>query len=223
MKKKTILNQPKILKEAIKIVDKQGLQALSMRKIASRLKVEAMSLYHYFNNKDDLLGAMIDHVFSEIKWTHTFNSKNWKSSIRNRCLQLREVLNRHPWSVGLLESHPNPGPETLKHHDEVLGCFLDAGFSESLSAHSYALIDSFVYGFALQENAMPVTEAQDIQDLAEEIINQIPENHYPYFTKMTKNYYTKPNYDFSKEFTFGLDLILDGLEQKRLKEMNQGE
>ena len=83
-----------------------------------------------------------------------------------RASSAREVLRRHPWAIGLLESRTNPGPATLRHHDTVLGVLRAAGFSVETTAHAYALIDSYVYGFALQEASLPFEGPDTVADIA---------------------------------------------------------
>jgi AcrR family transcriptional regulator len=206
------LKKEKIITAAIQLANKDGIEALSMRKLAAKLKIEAMSLYHHFKNKDEILNALVDHVFSLIQWTP--DASNWKTSVRKRCVSLRKVLNENAWAVGLLESRRNPGLETLKHHEMMLGQFRQSGFSRELTAHAYVLLDSYVYGFALQEHSLPVSNSEDISDLVGSIFSNLPADAYPNFIEMTSNYYMKPGYSFAAEFEFGLDLILDGLEKK---------
>ena len=108
-----------------------------------------------------------------------------------------------------MESRTNPGPETLAHHDAVLECLFAAGLSMDLTAHAYALIDSYVYGFAMQEANLPATGGAEMQVLAAAMsANLAP---YPNLREFTVNHVLKPGYDFKAEFEFGLDLILEGL------------
>lgn len=211
------LSRQRILTAAIKIADKGGLADLSMRKLAIKLKVEAMSLYHHFAGKDEILDGMVDHVFEQIGWSATHDD-GWQIAMQQRAQSLRKVLSQHPWAIGLLESRKNPGPSTLKHHNDVLDCLLKAGFSYELAAHSYALMDSYIYGFALQEHSLPSNSDEELQQLASEMTGIMPKDLYPALTTMTTHYFTKPGYSFIAEFEFGLELILDGLAAKKHKE-----
>lgn len=206
------LKRYKIINTAVQIANKDGLEALSMRKLASKLKIEAMSLYHHFKNKDEILSALVDYAFKKIDWTP--DPGNWKNSLRERCSSLRLVLNQNPWAVGLLESRRNPGLETLKHHDQMLGLFLKGGFSHALTAHAYVLLDSYVYGFAIQEHSIPISDSQDISDMTESIFSGLSPETVPNMIEMVTNYYMKPGYTFAAEFEYGLDVILDGIEKK---------
>ena len=122
-------------------------------------------------------------------------------------------LGRHRWAIGLLESRTSPGPATLRHHDAVLGTLRDAGFSQAMTAHAYALIDSYVYGFALQEASLPFEGPESVGEVAAPIMELMAGGAYPHMVEMATAYYLQPGYDFADEFEFGLDLILDGLER----------
>ena len=124
-----------------------------MRKLAQELGVEAMSLYHHVANKDDILDGIVDVVFSEIDLPT--NDIDWRAAMRQRAISARQALRRHPWATGLMESRSTPGPATLRHHDAVLGILRNAGFSIELAAHAFSVLDSYVYGFALQESSLP--------------------------------------------------------------------
>jgi hypothetical protein len=111
-----------------------------------------------------------------------------------------------------MESRTSPGPATLRHHDAVLGCLRRAGFSIELTAHAYALLDSYVYGFALQEASLPFGSGEEAAQVAHQISAQFASGQYPYLTEMATEHVLRPGYDFGDEFVIGLDLILDGLD-----------
>jgi AcrR family transcriptional regulator len=180
-----------------------------MRKLAGVLGVEAMSLYHHVANKEQLLDGMIDSVFGEIELPPT--DVEWKTGMRQRCNSVREVLLRHPWAIGVMESRVSPGPSILRHHDAVLGCLRNGGFSVPMSAHAFALVDSYVYGFVLQEVNLPFNDANAVGELVEELLPQMSIEDYPHLIELTNEHIMKPGYRFGDEFAFGLDLILDGL------------
>jgi hypothetical protein len=112
-----------------------------------------------------------------------------------------------------MESRASPGPATLRHHDAVLGSLRTAGFSIEMAAHAYSLLDSFIYGFALEEAALPFHTAKETAELAQVILGQLRPDEYPHLTELTVEHVLKPGYDYGNEFAFGLDLILDGLER----------
>ncbi|TDO35175.1 tetracycline repressor-like protein [Kribbella sp. VKM Ac-2527] len=121
------------------------------------------------------------------------------------------MLARHPWAIGLLETRTSPGPATLRHHDAVLGTLRTAGFSVQLTAHAYALLDSYVYGFALQETSLPFDGPDTVADVAEPMMAPFSTGEYPYLVELATEHVLQPGYDFGDEFEFGLNLILDAL------------
>lgn len=203
------LSKETVVRAAVLLADEQGVTALTMRNLAGWLRVEAMSLYHHVANKDEILDGMIDAVFSEIELPV---GSEWKNAIRERAISARGVLGRHPWAVALLDSRRNPGPETLRHHDAVIGCLRRAGFSIAMAAHAYAALDSYVYGFALQQSSLPFHTSEEFEEVAESILGRMSAE-YPHLTEMAAEHVMQPGYSFSNEFEFGLDLLLDGLER----------
>jgi AcrR family transcriptional regulator len=199
-----------VLDTAVAIADGAGIEAITMRKLGQALGVEAMSLYHHVANKDALLDGMVDLVFAEIDLP---TGDDWKAAVRARTVSARQVLARHRWAIGLLESRTSPGPATLRHHDTVLGCLRTCGFSVAMAAHAFSAIDSYLYGFALQEATLPFEDAAGTAEVAQSILEQMPTDEYPFLTELTVEHVLQPGYDYGEEFTFGLDLILDGLER----------
>jgi AcrR family transcriptional regulator len=209
------LSKERVLRAAVALADNGGIASLSMRKLAEELGVEAMSLYHHVANKDEILDGMVDVVFGEIDLPST--GAHWKKAMRARAISAREALSRHPWALGLLESRANPGPATLRHHDSVVGCLRKGGFPVALAAHAYSVLDSYIYGFALQEQNLPFDTAGEIDEVAGAFLRQVPADQYPHLTEMTVEHVMRPGYVYANEFEFGLDLILDGLEKIRRK------
>jgi AcrR family transcriptional regulator len=195
------------------IADRGGLPELTIRSLAKELGAKPMSVYYYVASKEELLDALVDVVFSEIELPNP--EGNWREEVRRRALSARLHLARHRWAIGLLESRTQPGPANLRHHDLMLACLRTAGFSLELTAHAYALIDSYVYGFALQEASLPFEGPDTVGEVAEPIMNLMASGEYPTMVDMAMSYYLQPGYDFAHEFEFGLDLILDGLEALR--------
>ncbi len=208
---RTPLHRERVLHAAVALADRSGLDALSMRKLGEAVGVEAMSLYHHVANKDDLLNGMIDVVFSEIDLPS--GEADWKTAMRHRAISVRRVLSRHRWAIGLMESRPSPGPATLRHHDAVIGCLRNAGFAVELTAHAYSVLDSYIYGFALQERSLPFDTPDETAELAQVILAQFPADEYPHLAELTTEHVLRPGYDYGNEFEFGLDLILDGLDR----------
>jgi AcrR family transcriptional regulator len=207
------LSRERVLRAAVALADDSGIGSLSMRKLGEALGVEAMSLYNHVANKVDLLDGMVDFVFSEIDLPA--GGAGWKTSMRQRAVSVRQALARHRWAIGLMESRTSPGPATLRHHDAVIGSLRRGGFSIEMAAHAYSVLDSYIYGFALQEASLPFDTAEETADLAQMIFKQFPPDEYPYLTELTVEHVLQPGYDYGNEYEFGLDLILDGLGRAR--------
>lgn len=205
------LTADRVLDGAMALADRIGVDTLTIRRLADALDTKPMTIYHHLPSKDAILDGMVDRVFAEIERPPT--DLAWKPAMRHRCLSAREVLSRHPWAVPLMESRASALPETLGHHDAVLGCLRRGGLSLEMTAHAYALLDSYVYGFALQEASLPATGGAEMADLAEGLIEPLPDGVFPHLTEFTHHYVMQPGYDFRSEFEFGLDLILDALER----------
>jgi AcrR family transcriptional regulator len=205
------LTRERVLRAAVGLADTGGIDALTMRRLGEELGVEAMSLYKHVANKDDLLDGMIDSVFGEIYLPA--GGTDWRTSMHQRASSVREVMARHRWAVGLMESRTAPGPATLRHHDAVLGTLREAGFSVELAAHAFSALDSYLYGFALQERSLPFDTAEQTAEAAEMILAQLPADDYPHLTELVREHVLQPGYDYGNEYAFGLDLILDGLER----------
>jgi AcrR family transcriptional regulator len=205
------LSRDQVLRAAVALADEGSISALSMRKLGQTLGVEAMSLYNHVASKGDLLDGMIDVVFSEIGLPPS--NGGWKPAMRQRAMSAREVLGRHRWAIGLMESRRTPGPATLRHHDAVLGCLRAAGFSVEMTAHAYSLLDSYIYGFALQEASLPFGTAEETAQVTHEITGQMPAGQYPHLTEMATGYVLQSGYQYGNEFEIGLDLILDALDR----------
>jgi AcrR family transcriptional regulator len=211
MPTRTPLTRDRVLRAAVDLADRDGIGSLSMRKLAQELGVEAMSLYHHVASKDVILDGLIDLVFSEIDLP--LGEADWKAAMRRRAISAREALRRHPWATGLMESRSTPGPATLRHHDAVLGILRNAGFPLELAAHAYSLLDSYIYGFALQETSLPFTTPEETAEVAQAMMAEFPADAYPHLTEIAVEHVLQPGYSYANEFLFGLDLILDGLER----------
>ena len=207
------LSRERVLRTAMALADKQGLDSLTMRRLGQKLGVEAMSLYNHVANKDDLLDGMVDIAFSEIDLSS--NGADWKAIMRGRAMSARKMLARHPWAVGLMESRATAGPANLRHHNSVIGNLRRGGFSIEMAAHAYSLMDSYIYGFALQQMNMPVGARKQDPEAAQTFLDRFRADEYPYLAEMVNEHAMKSGYDYGDEFEFGLDLILNGLERLR--------
>jgi len=114
-----------------------------------------------------------------------------------------------------MESRLTPGPATLRHHDGVIGCLRSAGFTIVLTAHAFSAIDSYLYGFAIQELNLPFHTPEEAAEMAVTFLEQFPAAQFPHLAELTMEHVLQPGYDYGHEFEFGLDLVLDGLERLR--------
>ena len=205
------LSRERVLHAGIALADAHGLESLTMRRLGEALHVEAMSLYKHVANKGDLLDGMTDLVFAEIALPGA--GAAWRPAMRDRAISARAALRRHPWATALVSSRTSPGPATLRHHDTVLRTLRTGGFSVPLAAHAFSAIDSYVYGFALQEATLPFDTAEEAAEVAQTMFARMAAERYPHLTELTVTHVLQPGYDYGAEFEYGLDLILDGLER----------
>ena len=210
--RRTRLNRERVLRAALTVADAGGLDSLTIRSLASELGVKPMSVYHYVANKSEIVDALVDMVFAEIELPEP--GVDWRTAMDRRAHSARASLARHPWAIALLESRTTPGPANLRHHDAVIATLRGAGFSPAMTAHAYALLDAYVYGFSVQAATLPFETPEDLGELAEPMLELMTPAQYPHLAEMATSYYLQPGYDFADEFRFGLDLVLDGIEQR---------
>ena len=209
------LSKERVLEAAVALAVRDGIESLTMRKLADELGAGAMSLYHHVPNKEQLLDGMVDIVFGEIEPPPA--DVDWKTAMRERAVSTREALARHPWAIGLMEGRTTHGPANLRLHNAVLGCLRAAGFSLEATVHAYSVLDAYIYGFALQQRDM---SSESADDFAAEAQRQMHEYEavlaeYPHLVEVVGGYVATAGYDYATEFVFGLDLILDGLDRLR--------
>lgn len=207
------LSRTRILEAALRLADKGGIESLSMRRLAQKLGVKAMSLYNHVANKDDILDGIVDLVVSEIEIPSLRD--DWKVAMRRRAASAHQVLLRHPWSTIPLVSRVNGGPAMLRYVDATIGCLRKAGFSLEIADRAWNAMDSHIYGFTLQELNFPF-EVPEYQQAAKEFLPRIPAHEYPYFSQLAQ-LIGQGGYNGVHDFDFGLDLTLDGLERYRYK------
>lgn len=201
------LSREKVLQAAIRFADEHGIEALSMRRLGQELGVEAMSLYKHVRNKEDLLHGITDLVVAEIVVPE--EASGWKEAMRSRALSAHQVLLRHPWANILMGSQFNLGPHMLGYINSTLRWLLDAGFSEGLAVDAWHTMDSFIYGYVLQELNLPFDQAESDQ-MAASFLEHLPVDRYPHFGRVVGFMIGQ---GYRDNFEFGLDLMLSGLER----------
>ena len=204
------LNRERILLVATAIADEDGVDAVTMRAVASRLGVEAMSLYNHVAGKDDILDGMVDLVIRQVDLPA--DVEDWRDAMRRRAISAHQVFGRHPWAPPLLDSRQSSGPSRLRYYDWVLGTLMSAGFSVDGAGHAFSLLDSYIYGFAIQQSNFSAGGDASPEEMAEAILASIPVEEYPHLHRMA-SHAMQAGYDAETDFDFGLEIVLDGLER----------
>ncbi len=211
------LTRERVLQGAVTLADEIGIEALTIRKLAVALGVKPMTIYHHVPSKEEIIDGMVEIVFSEIDLPPT--DEDWKSAMRKRCISAREVLRRHPWAAPLMESRMSPGPANLGHHEAVLACLRRGGLSLQMTAHAYAILDGFVYGFCFDEAVLPAQgTGEEFAELTAEIAAAFDPDDYPHLVEFSTQHVFQPGYNFGDSFEFGLDLIIEGLGEASKRE-----
>lgn len=203
------LSRDRVLRAAIGLADQGGIESLSMRKLAQELGVEAMSVYHYVANKDDILDGIVDIVVGEFDLP---SGADWKAAIRLSAISAHDVLMRHPWACNLMMSTKRVSPARLRYMESLLRRLREAGFSAEMTHHAYHALDSHIIGSTLWEAGYSAN--RDLADLAKTFVRESVDE-YPYLAEHAEQHLTKSRRNDVREFEFGLDLILDGLERIR--------
>ena len=202
------LTKARVLLAAIDLADREGLGALTMRRLGAELGVEAMSLYKHVANKEAILDGIVELVVGEIEVPT--DGADWKQAMRRRAVSARQVLSRHSWTIGLLEARGSTGPNALHYVNAILGNLRTAGFSITLAAHAFWLLDSYVYGHVIQEISLPFTTSDEMVQSTRSLPEQTT-REYPHLFEIGERALSN-GFSVESEFEFGLDLILDGLE-----------
>jgi AcrR family transcriptional regulator len=204
------LTKERVLQAAVDLADREGLGALTMRRLGAELGVEAMSLYKHVVNKEEILDGTVELVIGEIEIPS--EGAAWREAMKRRALSAREVFRRHSWAVGLLGARDSLGPNALRYLDAILGNLRSAGFSIENAAHAFWLLDCFVYGQVIQETNLPFSTSREMTESGGSILEQITTNEYRHLVEIGEHA-MRTEYTFDNEFEFGLDLILDALDR----------
>lgn len=203
------VSRDQVLDAALELADEGGLAAVTMASVGARLGVEAMSLYRHIGNKEEMLDGLVDRVFAEIEVPR--DPRDWRDAMRRRAVSVHDALRRHPWAIGLMESRAQPGPATLAHHDQMVGILLAAGFNGRRATRLYNLLDSYVYGFALQEATLPFASPEEMAVMSEQMLAAVADA-YPHLAAVQREL-VGSSFDYAKEFEAGLDIIMNALPE----------
>lgn len=210
--KRPAVTRDRVLDAAFALADEAGLQAVSMRRIGKQLGVEGMALYNHVKDKEDILDGIVERVLSEIPLPST--DQDWKDAMRARANAARHVFLQHRWAVGLLETRSaNSSPARLQYFDAVLGCLRGAGFAATLAMRAFSTLDSYIYGAILQEVTLPFDTPDSLEAIGDDLLAQMG-SAYPHLTEATVRA-MEDGWSRADQFRFGLDLVLDALEQHR--------
>jgi AcrR family transcriptional regulator len=207
------LTRERVLQAAVRLADEGGFESLTMRRLGQELGVQAMSLYNHVANKDDIRDGIVDLVMGEIDLPSA--GADWKAAIRRSAISAHDTFLRHPWACSLQMTTVMVSPARLRWMESVLRTFREAGFSAELTHHAYHAIDSHITGFTLWLANLPFGTHEELADLAKAFLRDFPADDYPYFVEHAEWHLREPSPDDPREFEFGLDLILDGLERIR--------
>jgi AcrR family transcriptional regulator len=205
------LSRERVLQAALAMADADGLEALSMRNLASALKVEAMSLYNHVANKEEILDGIVDLVAGEIELPAI--GGDWRDAMRARARSAHAVLMRHPWATMLFVSRINVGPNMIVYVERTIGCLREAGFSWPMADHAWNTLDAYLYGFTLHRLNFPFDPAE-YAPAAKEFLPLIPPERFPYLNGMSQEIIAG-RHDGVQHLELGLELLLDGLERMR--------
>ncbi|HEY6957776.1 MAG TPA: TetR/AcrR family transcriptional regulator [Candidatus Limnocylindria bacterium] len=201
----TQLTRERVLRAAIRVADREGVDALSMRRLGRELRVEAMSLYNHVRGKDDLLDGIVDLLVKEIGSQPS--AGDWRERIRARCIAARERMRRHPWAARLLTSRTRMSETLWEFWDSLIGIFQEAGFSDELTHHAVHLLGARLFGLTQEVFDESGMQSKD----AAALVRGIQLGRYPALARVGPGL----RHDDDVEFAFGLELILDGLERAR--------
>ncbi len=203
------LSLDRTLQVALVIADDDGLDAVTMRRLARELGVEAASLYHHINGKSQILDGLVEAVAAQIE--PPASSTHWRTTVTQRARNTREVLLAHPWAVSLMASRTSPGPATLGLLESGIRCFREGGFSVLQAAHAISVVDSYVHGFVLQEVNLPFRDESELAAMTGAIMETFPASTFPHLFEMTVDHVLQPGYHYGNEFDSGLNVVLDGI------------
>lgn len=210
MEKRPALTKDQIISKAIDLADKGGINALSMRKLATELGIKAMSLYYYFATKDELITQMADKLVTNIDFGEEDDiASGWRTIMLTRASSAMALFRKHAWLPFVLDSQVQSGIRRLEYLDRYLGTLRKAGFPIELSIRVTSVIDSYIYGYCLQLTHVSDSEKPP-EELAEDFSQNFDASRFPYLSEATA-LVMEHGYDENADFLFGLNVILNGI------------
>ncbi|MET0976821.1 MAG: TetR/AcrR family transcriptional regulator C-terminal domain-containing protein [Leifsonia sp.] len=220
------LNRDAVLQTALRLADRDGIEALTMRALAEDLGVEAMSIYYHLPNKDAILDGLVEAVYAEVEEEvggfgvpPSTDASTWPLALRGRILGARRVLLRHPWAPAVMNVRGAPGPNAIRHVDGIVGIMRAGGMSHDLIHHSLHATGSRLFGYVQElgdDSQAPPPAAVDalaafapnLAAMLAEVVHDDPDSTLGWCDDQT-------------EFEFGLDLLIEGLERRRAAEASR--
>lgn len=199
------LTRMRVIAAAVDVADRRGLSGLTMRSVAKALSSSPMALYHHVRGKEDLLDGMIDWLFEQIDPVDPLAP--WKPQLRQHAMAARTVLTRHPWAVAVIDSRFPPGPAAMRHHENVLALLVRCGFTLETAALAYTMLDAYVYGFVMQDQAIEPS-AETVREPT--FAAPLAASH-PHLAQFASRFAYSGTWTFADQFEPGLDLILSGI------------
>jgi AcrR family transcriptional regulator len=211
----TALTREQIVRAAIEIADADGLEAISMRRIAQRLGAGAMSLYWHVASKEELLSLVYDEIFGEIEPLAP-RTGDWRADAERMAHATRAVMLRHPWMVSVVGNQPALGPNLLQHIESSLAVLEPLELDPAFALSIMSTIDNAVTGFVVQElqhrayfEGQNLTEEELFASLEPYLRQQLATGRYPLFERSLDSLLATMNE--AEKFQFGLDCLLDGI------------
>jgi AcrR family transcriptional regulator len=209
--KRKPLSRERILAAALALVDEQGIEALSMRRLGQALGFEAMSLYNHVASKDDLLDGILDLVLAEMEPPPPDGGL---PAIRRSAVAAHEALQRHAWAAHLLMAPGRVRPARLDYMEALLACLRGAGFSADTTYHAYHVVDAHIVGFSLWQAGHAAAPAH-VEDMREWFERMIPVDRFPHLHEHGLQHLDDGPHRAVSAFEFALDLLLASLEKLR--------
>lgn len=211
--RRTPLSRERVLRAAIAFADEHGVEALSMRKLADELGVQAMSLYNHVANKEDLLDGILDSALQEIALPDP--NADWRAQLREVAVSAHETMLRHAWAADLSVGS-KPGPGRFRYGESLLGCFRNAGFSKELTFHAYHIVESYIQGFTALILNYRAADPEMVEAVVDRFLHGDFAADFPHFTEHAHQHMEpEPGLEDVNAFELGLELLLDGLERLR--------
>jgi len=211
MDKRPALSREQIISKAVELADKGGINALSMRKLAGELNIQAMSLYYYFKTKDELLSLMADKLVTDIDFgvCNDNSTYNWRTIMLTRATSAKALFREHSWLPFVLDSQIHSDVKQLEYLNNYIGTLRNAGFPIDLSLRVTSLIDSYIYGYCRQLTHVSDSEKSP-EELAEKFSGSFDASAFPFLNEATA-LVIEHGYDENADFLFGLNVILNGI------------